>query len=241
MNSPTHPHGLLLEHRGGPRIDREVHVVRGSQQVAERADLQAGGPDEREVAGPRLRDRLVQRAGGVVQRLVNAHRLLREPGLQERPEPLVERRLLGPGAVEAPPGLGDQLRRVLERLLSRRVEPQRPIRVRSSCGPPAPQPSSPVERSASALPRRLAPLHGERHRRPSAAQIDAPDPHEFEGLGATLQIAPKIAPAATPIPSRPEITSATLFGWSRRPKNAPKRHHAVDVMIRNAPERGDPV
>ena len=45
------------------------------------------------------------------------------PSAQDRSEPLVERRLLRPRPVEAPPGLRHQLRDVLERLLARRVEP----------------------------------------------------------------------------------------------------------------------
>ena len=46
-------------------------------------------------------------------------------GVTEEPEhPLVERRLLGTEPVEAPPGLGHEARRVLERLLAGGVEPQ---------------------------------------------------------------------------------------------------------------------
>ena len=124
------PDRLVLDLRRGPRIDRQVDVVRVCQQVRDRADLQSRRTDEREVPRPRLRDRLVQDARGVVECLVHRDGLGRQPGLEEPPHALVERGLLGPVPVEAPPRLLHQPGRVREDLLARRVEPERSVGLR---------------------------------------------------------------------------------------------------------------
>ncbi len=126
----THPaNGLLLDLRGGPRVDGQVDVVRVGEQVGDRPDLQTRRPDEREVPRARLCDRTVQHARGIVERLVHRHGRCGQPGLEEAPHALVERGLLGPVPIEAPPRLLDQLRRVHERLLARGVETKRPFRL----------------------------------------------------------------------------------------------------------------
>ncbi len=152
------PDRLLLDLRRRARVHREVDVVGVREQVADRADLQAARPDEGEVPGPRLGDRLVEDPGGVVERLVDRRRQLGERGAKKRAHALVQRGLLGPVPVEGPPGLGDELHRVLERVLPRRVESERPIglrhgvdgtpapstaRVSGSIRPPAPAPRRP--------------------------------------------------------------------------------------------------
>ena len=89
------------------------------------------------------------------------------------------------GAVEAPPGLGDELRHVLERLFPRGVEPQRPVRVRHRFPPRAVQPSSPVERSASAFRAGSRPFTAIATIRPRTAQM-TPQTHTRSNGGATL-------------------------------------------------------
>jgi hypothetical protein len=100
------------------------------EEIADRADLEAARADEGEVPRPRLRDRLVEDPRGVVERLVDGRRIVREPGPEQRAHALVELGFLGAEPVEGAPGLGDQLDGVLERLLARRVEPKRPIGIR---------------------------------------------------------------------------------------------------------------
>jgi hypothetical protein len=115
----------VLDHGGGSRVHRQVDVVRLREQVAHGADLQPARPDEREVPGPRLRDRLVEDPRGIVERLVYRDGVFREGRPDQVLDALVERRLLGSEPVERPPRLRDELRRVLQRLLARRVEAQR--------------------------------------------------------------------------------------------------------------------
>ena len=127
----AHPaHGLVLDLRGRARVDRQVDVVRVGQQVGDGADLQPRRADEREVPRTRLRDRLVEDARRVVERLVHRHGLARQSGAEEPAHALVERGLLRPVPVEAPPRLLHQLRRVREDLLARRVEPERSFELR---------------------------------------------------------------------------------------------------------------
>ncbi len=76
-NSADPTHGLVLDLGRRPRIDGEVDVVGVGQQVAERADLEPARTDEREVARTSLRDRLVQHARGVIERLVHRRMLAR--------------------------------------------------------------------------------------------------------------------------------------------------------------------
>src|SRR5262249_44198101 len=70
----------------------------------------------------------VKDPGRIVERLVDGHRIFGEPGPDQVLDPRIQRGLLRPEPVERPPRLGDELRRVLERLLARRVEAQRPFR-----------------------------------------------------------------------------------------------------------------
>ena len=71
MNSADPANRLVLDLRGRAGVDRQVDVVGVGQEVGEGADLEAARADEREVARPRLRDRLVEDARGVIERLVD--------------------------------------------------------------------------------------------------------------------------------------------------------------------------
>jgi hypothetical protein len=110
--------GLLLDLGRGAGPDREVDVEARREQVADDADLEPGRADEGEEPGPRLRDRDVEDARRVVERRERARAVGREPGPEERLEAIVDPRLAGPGPVEAPPGLGDDRRRVPEGFLA---------------------------------------------------------------------------------------------------------------------------
>src|SRR5262249_2866387 len=118
---------LLLDLRRRAGVHRQVDVVGVREQVRHRPDLEAARTHADEVPGARLRDRLIQDPRGVVERFVRGRRVLGELGAQELEDALVERGLLGTEVVEALPGLGDELRRVLEQLLPGGVEPQRPV------------------------------------------------------------------------------------------------------------------
>ena len=97
------------------------------QQVGDGADLQPARADEREVPWPWLRDRLVEDPRGVVEGFPGGHAVLGQGRFQEPPDAIVERRLLGPEAVEAAPRLLDQPRRVPKDLLPRRVQAEWPF------------------------------------------------------------------------------------------------------------------
>ena len=58
---------------------------------------------------------------------MDAGRSLRHPGADQRPHPFVQRRLLGPEAVERAPRLSHEPNGVLERFLTRRVEVEWPL------------------------------------------------------------------------------------------------------------------
>ena len=118
-----HPaHRLVLDLRGRGRPDREVGVEARGEEIAEHADLEPGGGDEGEEAGADLGDRLVERPAGILEHLEHARRRLRQRRLEQRLEPIVDRRLARARVVEAPPCLGDDLGGALERLLARDVE-----------------------------------------------------------------------------------------------------------------------
>src|SRR5207249_7944817 len=136
------PNGLVLHHGGGAGVDGQVDVVRLRQQVPDRSDLEPRGSDEGEVPWPGLGDRLVQVPGGIVERLMDGHRLFGEGAADQLADPVVERRLLGTEPIERPPRLRDQLRRVLQRLLARGVEAQGSLWL-------APRPRSSVHRFTS--------------------------------------------------------------------------------------------
>ena len=121
------PDRLLFDDGRRPRVNGQVDVVRVRQEVGDRADLEPGRTDEREVARPRLRDRLVQDPRRIVEHLVDRGGLLGEPAPDQLTDARVERRLLRPEPVEAPPRLLHQLRRVRERLLARGVEAERAL------------------------------------------------------------------------------------------------------------------
>ena len=63
--------GLILDLRRCAGIDRQIDVVGVGEEVGEGTDLEPARADEREVARPRLRDRLVEDARGVIERLVD--------------------------------------------------------------------------------------------------------------------------------------------------------------------------
>jgi hypothetical protein len=113
---------LMLHHRGGAGVDGQIDVVRLCQQIPDRPDLEARRPDEREVPRPGLGDRLVQDPRCIVERLVDGNRVLRKGAPDQLAYALVQRGLLWTEPVERPPRLRDQLRRMLQRLLARRVE-----------------------------------------------------------------------------------------------------------------------
>ncbi len=143
---------LLLDQRRGSRVDREVDVVGMREQVADRPDLEPARTHPDEVPGPGLRDRLVEDPRRIVDRLVRRTRRRRELGQQEPADAFVERGLLGPVAVEALPGLRDELGSVLEHLFARGVEPQRDVGL--GHGSDATRPGS---RSGATAGRRSAP------------------------------------------------------------------------------------
>ena len=113
---------LILDLGRGRRPHGEVDVEAGGEQIAEHADLEAGRADEREVARPRLGERLVEHPARVLEHLERARRRLGQRGLEQHLEAVVDRRLVRAGVVEARPALGDDLGRALERLLTGDVE-----------------------------------------------------------------------------------------------------------------------
>ena len=121
---------LPLDEVGRAGDDGEVDVVAGGQRVAEHGDLEARRRDEREVARTRLRDRVVEHDGRLVERLQHGRRPERDRRRQRRAQRLVDGWLLGPRLIEALPGPGDQLGRVCERFCARHVQPQRGFRFR---------------------------------------------------------------------------------------------------------------
>ena len=121
-----HPaHRLVLDLAGGAGVDRHVGVEAGRQRVADDADLEPRGADEREVARPRLGDRLVEDPRSVVQHRRDSAGPSGSGACSIAPHAVVDRRLVGTGLVEAPPRLDDQRRRPLEHLLSGRLQMER--------------------------------------------------------------------------------------------------------------------
>ena len=124
-------HGLILDLRRGAGVDRQIDVVGVGQEVGEGPDLEPARTDEREVARPRLRDRLVEDPRGVVERLVRqgsgptagaASRSRRTRSSSGGSSGRNRSKLRQASATSRD--------RVLERLFARRIEPQRPVGLR---------------------------------------------------------------------------------------------------------------
>ena len=114
--------GLILDLRRRGRPDGEVRVEARGEEIAEHADLEARRADEGEVARAGLGDRLVERPPRVVEDLERPCRELGQRRLEQRPEPVVDRRLRQARVVEAAPPCDDDLGGTFERLLARDVE-----------------------------------------------------------------------------------------------------------------------
>ena len=102
----------------------------GRERIAEHRDLEPRRGDEREVARPRLGERVVEHHRRLLERLQHGRRPEGDRGRERGAQRLVHGRLLRARLVEALPGPGDQIGRVRERLCARHIEPQRRFRFR---------------------------------------------------------------------------------------------------------------